>query len=236
MRPCPEFYGNDARRTPAAAPQLLTRLCRTRVDQRARAVRASRTRLPRRNARGSVARHRALLLGATSASGAHAACGRRGGTPCPARKARATDRGTPLHLVVRRGRRPASDRDDRAQSRSARSAGSLIEQRTAADVDNRCRHAEGPVGGGEGGRVADVLERCVPPEQGLPLDQLDDLLATLDALWGRLGHPSARERDDAYSVRAQLDGELPPDRLDRVEGDLRPAQVVVAQRAAAVAG
>jgi hypothetical protein len=23
MRPCPEFYGSDARRTPAAAPQLL---------------------------------------------------------------------------------------------------------------------------------------------------------------------------------------------------------------------
>ena len=32
MRPCPEFYGNDARRTPAAAPQLLTRLCRPLVD------------------------------------------------------------------------------------------------------------------------------------------------------------------------------------------------------------
>ncbi len=47
---------------------------------------------------------RAPLLGATSASGAHAVCGRRGGTPCPARKARATDRGTPLHLVVPTGR------------------------------------------------------------------------------------------------------------------------------------
>src|ERR671919_2116049 len=47
---------------------------------------------------------RALLLGATSASGAHTVCGRRGGTPCPARKARATDRGTPLHLVVQSGR------------------------------------------------------------------------------------------------------------------------------------
>src|ERR687898_3323907 len=105
----------------------------------------------------------------------------------------------------------------------------LIDQRAAADVDNRRRHAAGPVGGGEGGRVADVLERCGPPEQRLPLDQLDNLLATLEALWERLGHPSARERDDAYSVRAQLDGELPPDRLDRVEGDLRPAQVVVAQ-------
>ena len=59
MRPCPEFYGSDARRTPAAAPQLLTPLCRTRVDQRARAARASRTRLPRRNARRSGASHRA---------------------------------------------------------------------------------------------------------------------------------------------------------------------------------
>ena len=59
MQPCPEFYGSDARRTPAAAPQLLTRLCRTRVDQRAQAARASRARLPRGNARGSVASHRA---------------------------------------------------------------------------------------------------------------------------------------------------------------------------------
>jgi hypothetical protein len=37
-------------------------------------------------------------------------------------------------------------------------------------------------------------------------------------------------------VRAQLNGELPPDRLDRVEGNLRPSQVVVAHRTAALAG
>jgi hypothetical protein len=55
MRPCPEFYVSDAQRTPAAAPHLLTRLCRTRVDQGARAARASQARLPRRNARGSGA-------------------------------------------------------------------------------------------------------------------------------------------------------------------------------------
>jgi hypothetical protein len=81
MRPCPEFYGSDAWRTPAAAPQLLTRLWRTRVDQRARAARASRARLPE-CARERRQPPRALLLGATSASGAHAVCGWRGGTPC----------------------------------------------------------------------------------------------------------------------------------------------------------
>src|SRR5687767_1839623 len=49
------------------------------------------------------------------------------------------------------------------------------------------------------------------------------------------GHSSALQGDDADPVRSQLDGELAPDRLDRVEGDLRPAEVVVAQRRAAVA-
>jgi hypothetical protein len=103
MRPCPEFYGSDARRAPAAAPQLLTGLCRTRLDQRARAARASRTSSASGCPQEGRQPPRALLLGATSANGTHAISGRRGGTPRPAHKARATDRGTPLHLVVLSG-------------------------------------------------------------------------------------------------------------------------------------
>jgi hypothetical protein len=38
----------------------------------------------------------------------------------------------------------------------------------------------------------------------------------------RLGHAATRERDDANSVRAEFDGELPLDRLDHVEGDRVP--------------
>jgi hypothetical protein len=103
MRPCSEFYGSDARRAPAAAPQLLTGLCRTRLDQRARAARASRTSSASGCPQEGRQPPRALLLGATSANGTHAISGRRGGTPRPAHKARATDRGTPLHLVVLSG-------------------------------------------------------------------------------------------------------------------------------------
>src|ERR687896_1931593 len=125
---------------------------------------------------------------------------------------------------------------ERASRRESGTAAPLVDQRAAADVDDRRRHAAGPVRAGERGRVADILERRGPPEQRLPLDHLGDLVATLGSLRDRLQHPPARERDHADSVRAELDGELPPHRLDRVEGDLGPAQVVVAARGAPVAG
>jgi hypothetical protein len=74
------------------------------------------------------------------------------------------------------------------------------------------------------------------PGQRFPHEYLEDLLGTLQAVWDRFGHRSDCEREDTDSKRSELDGELPRDCLDRVEGDVRSSQVVVARRAAAVAG
>jgi hypothetical protein len=82
----------------------------------------------------------------------------------------------------------------------------------------------------EGRRVPDVLERRGPPQHRLALDLLDDRLATVEPLGERLGDPAAHQGDDAHPGLCELDGELAAQRLDRVEGDLRPAEVVVAQR------
>src|SRR5262249_34362787 len=109
---------------------------------------------------------------------------------------------------------------------------SLVDQRAAADVDDGRGQRAGQIRGSEDGRVTPVLERRGPPEQRLSLDHPDDPLATLEALGKRLGHTAAGKGDEPDPVPSKLDRELAPHRLDRVEGDLCPAQVIVAYRPA----
>ena len=72
MRPRPEFYGNDARPTPAAAPQQLTRLAGlawiNALEPPARAGRAFRVGMPAERchrARFSSARHSTVAVRCT---------------------------------------------------------------------------------------------------------------------------------------------------------------------------
>jgi hypothetical protein len=142
MRPCPEFYGSDARRTPAAAPQLLTRLCRTRLDQRSRAARASRARLPRRNARGSVDSHRARFSLARRApavrtpfvAGVEAHLALRAKRERPIAALRFTSSSIP-RVSCAAAQTLATARNAKARAERI----SLVDQRATADVDNRRR-------------------------------------------------------------------------------------------------
>src|SRR5436190_17951201 len=116
----------------------------------------------------------------------------------------------------------------------ARERLSLVDQSPAADVDGGRGQRAGPVRGGEGCSVADVLKRRGPSQHRLALDLVDDRLATLEIFGERLGYSPADQGDDTHAGLAELHCELAAQRLDCVEGDLRPSEVVVAKRPGAV--
>ena len=110
----------------------------------------------------------------------------------------------------------------------------LVDQGAGADVQRRRGHAPRVVGGCEGGGPADLIGRCGPAKQGLALDQVDDLLAAEVPGGESVTPPLDSMQPDP--MRAGLDRELAAEGLDRVEGDLGAAQVVVALGPAAIAG
>ena len=93
-----------------------------------------------------------------------------------------------------------------------------VDERTAADVEDRTGQGAAPVGGGEYGGVADVVQGRGSADEGLGLDHLGDGGLVLDSVGEGVGDAAAGEGDDADAMGAELGGELAADRLDRVEG------------------
>src|SRR5262245_18267189 len=102
-----------------------------------------------------------------------------------------------------------------------------VRHRAAGDVDRGRGDRAGAVRGGEGGDVGDVLEGGGPLEHRRGQQHVEDLVAALEILGQRLGHAAGVQGDDPNAVGAQLGRELAAHGLDRVQGHLEAADVVV---------
>src|SRR5215210_5436895 len=114
--------------------------------------------------------------------------------------------------------------------RSRREHLRLVYDRATADVEGCRGHRAGQVGGSEGGHIAYILKRRCPLEHRLPDDHFGDVLAPIEALRDRLGHPARLQRHCADTMRSELGGQLAAQGLHRVECDLESSQVVVRHR------
>jgi hypothetical protein len=103
------------------------------------------------------------------------------------------------------------------------------------DVERRRGDGAGMVGRGEGGDVAHVVERGVSAKQGRRHQRLDERVTALEVGWDGVDHAAGEQRDDTGPMAAELARELFAQRLHGGQGDLEPADVVVADRVALAA-
>src|SRR5215217_5855559 len=109
----------------------------------------------------------------------------------------------------------------------------LVGNAAAGDVDGRRGHGASQVRGGEGGHIADILERLYPLEHARVNEAFGDGLAPV--LAGRLGHAAALQGHDADAMRPKLHGQLTAQDVDRAHGDLETAEVDLETAAGVVA-